>query len=134
MPIFSDEEQAERTKAIMHVLNNWNLSAKDQLNLLGLPASIKARHIQHYQQEKTLPQSEEINERIDHLLGIEDALRTSFPHNQLMGALWLTTQHRRFENKAPLEIMLMQGLAGLISVRSHLDCAFDWQQDDKNQS
>jgi len=134
MPPFSEDEQAIRTKEIMSLFNSWDISARDQVNLLGLPGSIKARHMQRYQQGEVLPQSEEINERIDHLFGIADALRTSYPHNQLMGALWLTTKHRRFDNKAPLEIMLTQALVGLISVRSHLDCAFDWQLDHKNNS
>jgi len=132
MSLFSEEEQIIRTKTIMSLLNSWNLSARDQISLLGLPDSIKARHIQRYQQGEILPQSEELNERLDHLFGIADALRTSYPHNELMGALWLTTKHRRFNNKAPVEIMLTQDLAGLIFVRSHLDCAFDWQQDHKN--
>jgi len=67
------------------------------------------------------------------LFGIADALRTSYPHNELMGAMWLRTAHRRFDQQSPISVMLNQGLTGLIAVRSHLDCAFDWQLDHKNR-
>ena len=135
MPIsqedISKEAQIVRTKSIMSLLTSWNISAKDQINLLGLPASVKARHLQHFHKDKVLPQTKEIDERINHLFGIADALRTSYPHNELMAALWLTTKHRRFENQTPLKTMLNKAIPGLIAVRSHLDCAFDWEQDHK---
>ena len=130
--LFSAEEQLLRTKEILDLLNSWNISAKDQVVLLGLPATIKARHLQRYEKNESLPQIDNVNECIDHLFGIGDALRTSYPHTELMGALWLRTSHRRFENVSPLFVMLNQGLSGLIIIRSHLDCAFDWQLDHKN--
>jgi len=133
MSLISNEDQLVRTQTIMDLLISWNLSAKDQINLLGLPSSTKERHMQRYQQGDVLPQSGDVNERIDHLFGIGDALRTSYPHNELMGALWLTTKHRRFNNEAPLQVMLGQNLPGILSVRAHLDCAFDWRVDDENQ-
>ena len=60
------------------------------------------------------------------LIGIADALRTSFPRNVEMCARWMRQPHKRFANKTPLNIMVTKGLPGLIQVRAQLDCSFAW--------
>jgi hypothetical protein len=60
---------------------------------------------------------------------IADALRTSFPRSVPMAAIWLNCRNPRFDDRAPLALMVEDGLAGLIQIRGHLDCAWDWQQD-----
>ena len=43
-----------------------------------------------------------------------------------MAKKWLQTPHRRFNKRTPIEIMLDEGLGGLIAVRADLDCAYAW--------
>jgi hypothetical protein len=135
MTNFSEEDWMAQTLAIMDLLNNsWSISEKDQIVLLGLPAKTKNRHLQRYVKGETLPQNQDTVERLEHMFGIADALRTSYPHNELMAAVWLTTPHQRFKKQKPLHVMLEQGLAGLRSVRIELDCAYDWRIDDENHA
>ncbi|HYA38777.1 MAG TPA: antitoxin Xre/MbcA/ParS toxin-binding domain-containing protein, partial [Candidatus Methylomirabilis sp.] len=79
-----------------------------------------------FRQNTPFPEDERVMERIDHVIGIADALRTSYPHNARMAAIWLNRVNHRFENRTPLNAMLEDGLAGLVAVRVHLDCAYDW--------
>ncbi|MCK5091375.1 MAG: DUF2384 domain-containing protein, partial [Gammaproteobacteria bacterium] len=75
-----------------------------------------------------LPDKANIMERVVHVLGIDDALRTTFPRNHKMGAHWLRKPHRRFNRRTPLSVILQDGLNGLISVRADVDCAFAWSK------
>jgi hypothetical protein len=34
--------------------------------------------------------------------------------------------NHRFDNRTPLVAMLEDGLDGIMAVRMHLDCAYDW--------
>ncbi|HLO27512.1 MAG TPA: antitoxin Xre/MbcA/ParS toxin-binding domain-containing protein, partial [Anaerolineales bacterium] len=63
-------------------------------------------------------------ERIEHLVGIADALRTSYPRNAYMASIWMNRINHRFDNRTPLAAMLEDGLNGIIAVRTHLDCAY----------
>jgi hypothetical protein len=38
--------------------------------------------------------------------------------------------NHRFDNRTPLAAMLEDGLGGIIAVRTHLDCAYDWHISD----
>jgi Antitoxin Xre/MbcA/ParS C-terminal toxin-binding domain len=44
---------------------------------------------------------------------------------------WLKRRNRRFGNRRPLEIMLEDGINGVLAIRTHLDCAYDWHRDDQ---
>jgi len=37
-------------------------------------------------------------ERIEHLVGIADALRTSYPRNAYMSSIWMNRINHRFDN------------------------------------
>jgi hypothetical protein len=65
-------------------------------------------------------------ERVEHLLGIATALRTTFPHNSRMDAQWMRRTNRYFRRRSPLATIFEDGIEGLIRVRSHLDCAYAW--------
>jgi len=75
-----------------------------------------------------LPEDPAVAERVEHLVGIADALRTTFPRNANMGLIWLHRRNARFNDRTPLATMLEDGLLGVIAVRAHLDCAWDWDQ------
>ena len=77
-----------------------------------------------------LPDAPPVAARAEHIAGIDAALRTSFPRNAGIAAHWLATPHRRFRNRAPLALMLEDGIGGLCRVRAELDCAFAQTQSD----
>lgn len=126
MSSYSLQQQVEITRNIMRVLDEWQLPGKEIIKLLELPAKIRTRNLGRFRDGEAFPESEETLVRIEHISGIADALRTSFPRNAHMGIIWMRTPHRRFRNQPPLAILSEQGLNGLRMVRSELDCAFSW--------
>ncbi len=128
MPSLSPQQLIDVTRNIMRVLDEWELSGKDIIDLLALPSKIRLRHLDRFRDGEAFPDSEDTFERIEHIAGIADALRTSFPRNAHMGIVWMRTPHRRFQNQTPLAVLSEQGLNGLRMVRSELDCAYSWSE------
>ncbi len=122
------QSQVEITRHIMRVLDEWELPGKEIIKLLELPNKVRLRNLDRFRDGEAFPESQTTLERIEHIAGIADALRTSFPRNAHMGILWMHTPHRRFQNQPPLSILSEQGLNGLRMVRSELDCAFSWSE------
>lgn len=126
MPTMNLEQRIELTRGVMAILDHWAVPAVAQVRLLGLPDTTKPRALHHYRQDTPLPEVPEVLERIEHLVGIADALRTSYPRNASMDAQWLNTINDRLDQRTPLEVMVDDGLDGVIAVRVLLDCAYDW--------
>jgi len=120
------EDRVSLTRAIIELLDGWEVSPADQVTLLALPEGTRPGAIRQFRQNTPFPEDERVMERIEHLVGIADALRTSYPHNAHMGAIWMHKANHRFENRAPLSAMIEDGLGAIIAVRTHLDCAYDW--------
>ncbi|HJW81218.1 MAG TPA: hypothetical protein VJ396_03155 [Acidiferrobacterales bacterium] len=120
------EERVALSRLIVELLDHWGVEGADQVTLLGLPPDTRPRALRRYYDNTALPNSPEINERIDHLLGIADALRTSNPRSATADVIWLHSVNYRFDNRTPLAAMIQDGLGGLLAVRAHLDCAYDW--------
>jgi hypothetical protein len=131
MQNFNDAEMAGLTQAVIYHLDEWKISAEDMLRLLGLPEEVRPRHMQQYRQgDKVFPQTEDILHRIDHVVGIADALRTTFPFSNQMRLMWLQKPHRRFQKRPPLTVMLDEGTDGLMKVRIEVDCAYGYAIND----
>ena len=120
------EDRIALARAIVGLLDSWGIAAADQIALLALPAGTRPGAVRQYRQSTPFPESEQVMERIEHLIGIADALRTSYPRNAHMGNIWMNKVNHRFDNRSPLVAMLEDGLGGIIAVRTHLDCAYDW--------
>ena len=120
------EERVALPRLIVELLDQWGVEGADQVALLGLPPDTKPRVLRRYHENTALPNSPDINERLDHLLGIADALRTSNPRNAAAASIWLHSVNHLFDNRTPLDAMIQDGLGGLLAVRTHLDCAYDW--------
>jgi Antitoxin Xre/MbcA/ParS C-terminal toxin-binding domain len=120
------EDRVTLTRAIIALLDDWGVSAADQIGLLALPAGTRPGAIRQFRQSTPFPEDARVMERIEHLIGIADALRTSYPHNAHMGSIWMNKANHRFENRTPLAAMIEDGLGGFVAVRTHLDCAYDW--------
>ncbi len=127
-PPMLNPERLELSRTILSVLEDWGTDARQVIALLALSAETKPRMLTRYGESLPLPDVAEINERIEHLLGIAEALQTSYPLNRAAAGLWLKRANPRFDNRAPLETMIDDGLNGLRAVRAHVDCAWDWHE------
>lgn len=128
MPSYSNHDLIAISKNTMRVLDEWGLSGKEIITLLALPSKIRVRHLERYRDGSPFPESKEIMERVEHIAGIADALRTTFPRNAYMGIKWMHSRHKRLQNQTPIHFLNEHGLGGLRIVRAELDCAFAWDQ------
>jgi len=126
MTDYTNDEFLYITKTVMNVLDTWNLTTEQYVQILGLPCQTKKRQLDKYRSLKAFPDDVAIIKRLSHIVGISDALRTTFPRNLNMAEKWMNTNHRRFDNKTPLSVILDEGINGLCKVRSELDCTFAW--------
>lgn len=131
MSSMNKEDQLALTQAVMAILDSWQLSVEAQMLILDLPKGTPSRALRKYREHTPFPDEQGVMQRLEQIIGIADALRTSYPHNPAMGAIWLQKKSDRFENRAPLSVMVEGGLEGLLEVRMHLDCSYDWHLDNK---
>lgn len=124
-----DEDQKVRfTRNIIAMLDEWKVKDSDQVGLLGLSDDTRSRQIRSYRQGSSIfpEDNSRLNEYIDHLLGIADALRTSNPCNASAGSMWMNRVNNRFKDRTPVNAMVEDGINSIVAVRVHLDCAYDW--------
>jgi hypothetical protein len=125
---FSQQELIDLTQGVMIYLDGWKLSAEQMLALLGLEGAAKKRNLQSYRMgEKAFPETKDIMVRLDHVIGIADALRTTFPFSDKMRLMWLRKPHRRFKKNTPLAVIMADDTPnGLLKVRMEVDCAYGY--------
>ena len=126
------EELKVITRSVMLILDNWGLESEQIVAVLGLSSGTRKRQLDKYRSSQAFPVDANLLKRLEHIIGISDALRTTFPRNVNMSEKWMKTQHRRFDNETPLNIILEEGINGLCKVRSELDCTFAWNASLKN--
>ena len=106
-------------RMVVTLLEHWQLGPNDQAALLGLSPQSRST-IARYRRGEPLADSADLLSRAGHLLGIHKALRIMFPHDRDLAYRWISAPNRRFDGRAPLEIM-KQGFEGLLAVRRYLD-------------
>src|SRR3954453_6161572 len=106
-------------RMVVALLDHWGLGPADQATLLGLSAQSRST-VARYRKGEPLADSADLLARVGHLLGIHKALRILFPQDRDLAYRWVATPNRRFDGRAPLEIM-KQGFEGLLAVRRYLD-------------
>lgn len=126
------QEKSRLATFLIAVLYDWGISNADMVTLLALPDGTKPRAIHQYQQGMPFPEDENIQARVDHFIGIEEALRLAYPRNLQGGKLWLNRPNRHFNQRTPLSVMIEDGLSGIASVRMRIDCSYDWHVDELN--
>ncbi len=131
MSALSSEDRIELGRMVINVMDDWCIRGLDQVTILALPEGTPARKLQRYLDDTPLPDDPVVLKRVEHLLGIADALRTTFPRNSSIGLLWLKQPCKRLRRRRPIEIMVEDGLEGLIAVRTHLDCSFAWRESER---
>jgi len=122
----SADDYSTLTKLIMVILDEWGMSATEQLKVLNLPENTPTRTLRKYRNGYALPKTAEVFERLEHIVGIFEALRTSYPHNKQMAMIWMKKCNQHFVKRPPIVVIVEDGLRGLEQVRAHLDCTFDW--------
>jgi hypothetical protein len=127
----NEENRVELARLVMLLLDEWGLSNADKINILSFPDSQRVRSMRQYYNGKPLPEDSDVMQRVEHIVGIADALRTSYPLNDRMPSFWLNKTNKLFGDRTPLDCMLQDGLDGIVAVRVHLDCAYDWEISDK---
>jgi len=127
MKKLTDEQRLLATKKIMAAVDEWGLTGDQIIAVMDLPEDQRVRHLQKFRDDTPFPDLEQINLRMASLLGIVDALRTSYPRNLNMGARWMNMPHRRFQKRTPVRTMLEDGGEGVNAVLSELDCAYAWE-------
>ena len=131
MSTLSSEDRVELGRMVINTLDEWEVRGSDQVIILALPEGTPSRKLQKYQNDTPLPDDPLVLKRVEHLLGIAEALRTTFPRNASIGLIWLKQPCKRLRKRRPIEIIIEDGLEGLISVRTHLDCSFAWRQSER---
>ena len=131
MAMLSADERLELGRMAINTLDEWGLKASDKANVLALPKGTPTRMLRRYVDDTPLPDDPDVLKHVEHLLGIADALRTTFPRNASIGLHWMKQPCKRLRRRRPLEIILEDGLSGLITVRTHLDCAFAWRESER---
>jgi len=124
--MISQQSRLLKTEKVMALVDSWGITAEQKIFLLGLPDNLRTRKLEKFRQSEPFPDIESVNQHVSHLLGISDALRTTYPRNSEMGGIWMKQKHKRFNNNPPLAVMLEKGLKGIIQVRAFLDCTFAW--------
>ncbi len=127
----TEQDRLDLGRLVINTLDEWGISSADQVAMLALPGKVSGRSLRRYQDDTPLPDDPEVLRRVEHLLGIADALRTTFPRNNKIAVIWLTQPCRRLRRRRPVDIMLEDGLSGLITVRTHLDCSFAWRESER---
>ena len=123
---YDEQDRLRMANQIMELFEQWQVSLDDQHSLLGLPDSIRKRHLYKFAEDMPLPEDDRVMERAEHMLGIADALRTYFPNSAHARSRFMRSHSKKFARRVPLQVMVEDGVSGLIRIRSHLDCTFAW--------
>jgi hypothetical protein len=123
------EDIRELTPHVIGVLDSWQLDEETIARILGVEASSPGRIVRNWRsRSQSLPANADILERISHIAGISDALRTMLPLNADARIMWLHQRNRRLGNRTPAQFMASHGKFALARIRVELDCAWGWRQ------
>ncbi|MBE9526192.1 MAG: hypothetical protein IME94_04375 [Proteobacteria bacterium] len=122
----NDENNIKLTQAVMHTLDEWKLDGEQILSIMSLPENVKVRHLSKFRRTDAFPDTPEVTERFRHVIGIIDALATSYPTNPRMSIFWMARKSKKFKNRTPIQVIVEDKLEGLVTIRKHLDCSYDW--------
>lgn len=117
-------ERLAITRGTVNLLESWGLRAEEMMALLDLGG--KSRHFAQYRYNTPFPEEPGLMRRIEYLVRIDDALRTTYPTHPGMGKRWLRQRSHKFNRQSPLSMMLGDGERGMIYVLARLDCSFAW--------
>ena len=115
-PVTEDEARA-MLRAVLNLLDRWNLRREEKLVLLGSPSE---RTFQRWRAGEIGPLPSDTVFRLGDLLGIHKALRYMFTDIAHVYA-WVKRPNDAFGGKSALDIMLQGAPADISRVRAYLD-------------
>lgn len=121
MAALNPAERDEMLQTLLWVLDQWGLEGDEKVRLLGLPDNTPSRVLQQFRQGKALPDETLFLQHAELILAIYRAISSFFPGNPTMANYWVTTRSSSLGGRAPLEIMLSEGLAGMQYCLDHLN-------------
>lgn len=121
--VLLEEERIAQTKLIMRLFELWQLSTAEQAICLGLSPNTQT-NIHKYKNGKAyLPLHRDTQDRIRFLLTIHKYLRKLFPRNNELAYQWIKISNKYFNNFAPLDIIIRDGLLGLDMIAKYLEAS-----------
>ena len=117
----SETARRDLARVVSALFDRWQLNAEDQLQLLGMSPESRKVLPQYRRGERALPGNRDSLDRVGYLLGIHKALRLLFPENPEHRYSWVHRRNAALEGRAPLEVMVGEGMLGLAKVRRLLD-------------
>jgi len=118
---FNPTERNDLIETLLWVFRQWGLDSSEQIRLLGLPDNTPGRALQQYRQGKPFPDEARFLQHAEMILAIYRAIGSFFPGNPTMANYWVTTPSTPFQGRAPIELMLMDGLSGMQYCLDHLN-------------
>lgn len=116
----SKHNRSRISKMLIMLFDYWNLSAKDQLGLLGVSKNNRSP-LHRYRRGDPLTNDRDKLDRVAILLSIHKSLRLLFPHNRNLVYSWMTTPNRAFNERTPTKLIDEQGMMGLYIVQNYLN-------------
>lgn len=101
---------------MIRLLREWRLTPANQLVLLGMERKSKSMLYRYAAGRTPLPDSIDINYRIQKLLSIYRLILVLYPQNPEIRKNWVHLRNGAFENYKPIENMLNRGMTGLYHV------------------
>lgn len=92
----------------------WKLRDRESRQLLG----VAERTFYHWKSGRPHLSNDQ-RDRVSHLANIELALSSIF-NDQPMARVWLRRRNDAFEQRTPLDVMMQDGFAGILRVRTYL--------------
>ena len=71
----TDEDRVTLARMVTSMLDEWGIKASDQVSLLALPDGTPTRMLRRYHEDTPLPDDPDVMKRVEHLMGIAEALR-----------------------------------------------------------
>ncbi|NZA25083.1 DUF2384 domain-containing protein [Luteimonas sp. SJ-92] len=116
-----DEARRDLARILAALFEKWALPTEQQLALLGMSPESRKVLAQYRRGERALPNSRDTLDRAGYLLGIHKGLRMLFPEDPDLRFGWVRRRNRMLEGRAPLEVMLDDGLVGLARIARFVD-------------
>ena len=117
---YSKDERSRLARMITRLFENWQVDTSAQAELLGLSGGSRTA-VSRYRRGTPLPENRDLIDRVGNLFGIHKSLRLLYPANPELVYHWPTLRNATLDNHTPLEIMVEQGLPGIVAIRGYLD-------------
>ena len=113
----TEEEARAMLRAVLNLLDRWQLSKQEKLVLLGAPSE---RTFQRWRAGEIGPLPNDTVHRLGDLLGIHKALRYMFT-DLARAYSWVKRPNQVFGGRPALDVMLQGAPSDINRVRAYLD-------------